>query len=120
MDTKPVIPEVVEYADGILHELHETLVVRGRNYADIRENSQVFATLMSNLGVDRPHGMSDTDFHCLANICTKLARMTTGSRLHEDNWLDLAGYAILALADIRQTKARKAKPCFHDYQTSAE
>ena len=86
------------------------LVERGANYADIADNSASFAALMAVQGIDKPRDMSDVEFHCLANISTKLARMSTGSRTHEDNWVDIANYAVLALACLRRETMKKDTP----------
>lgn len=82
--------------------MKRVLVNRGASYADISDNSEVFAKLMKALGIQPPPGMGDVEFHCISNICGKLAR-STASRTHEDNWVDMANYAILQLADLRRT-----------------
>jgi hypothetical protein len=103
----PVIPEpkdLFQHLDDILAEMKEVLVVRGRSYADIRENSAPFAALMGALGVEPTQGFTEVQFHCLSNIATKLARFVSGNRNHEDNLLDAANYILLMLADMRRTK----------------
>ena len=87
--------------EKILKELNLVLVERGKNYSDIRENSQTFDALMQRLGVD-PGPIHAVPFHCLSNIVTKLARLQASDWKHQDSWLDIAGYAILALANIRR------------------
>ena len=95
---KDILPAECE---KILKELNLVLVERGKNYSDIRENSQTFDALMRELGVD-PGPISAVPFHCLSNIVTKLARLQASDWKHQDSWLDIAGYAILALANIRR------------------
>ena len=90
--------------------MERVLVERGANYADIADNSASFAALMAVQGIDKPRDMSDVEFHCLANISTKLARMSMGSRTHEDNWVDIANYAVLALACLRRENVKKDTP----------
>lgn len=87
--------------------MRTVLVERGANYADIADNSCVFTTIMEAMGVKRPEGMTEVEFHCMSNIATKMARLATGNRQHEDNWTDLANYAVLQLADMRRTKKAK-------------
>ena len=88
---------------AILTELHNTLVERDGNYADIRDNSRTFGEIVEALGLLRPTNTawSATQVHCISNIVTKLARLSTGDTSHQDSWLDIAGYAILALAATR-------------------
>lgn len=100
--TKTLVPEIAK----ILVELQDILVERGSNYADIEDNSQVFAELMTSLGVAVPEHMPNFMYHCLSNIATKLARASTGDPRHEDTWLDIANYSILLLACIRRDKKR--------------
>ena len=57
----------------------------------------------------RPGGMTPTDFHCLSNVATKLARYTTGDRDHEDSILDPANYLVLMAAVKRRTRAEGSR-----------
>jgi hypothetical protein len=93
---------LLDFAAQILTTMHDTLVVRGRTYADIADNSRVFAEAMSALGIYPPKNMSDVEFHCISNICTKLARQAVGQTFHEDNWIDIANYAVLIAAHMRR------------------
>ena len=90
----------------ILDDMRTTFVDRGANYADIADNSVIFTQVMQAMGVRLPEGMTAVEFHCLANISTKLCRIASayaiGGKPHQDNWLDMAGYAMLSLADIRR------------------
>ena len=92
------------YLARVLKDMGDILVDRGANYSDIAENSEVFSALMQASGIIIPPSMSSVEFHCLTNIYTKLARMASGARDHEDNWVDIANYAVLALADLRRRK----------------
>lgn len=100
-------PSILTYAGDVLGQMQSVLVERGASYADIADNSRVFATILRNMGVTVPEGMSDTEFHCIANIATKLARRAVGDPAHEDTWVDIANYAVLQLADMRRTKDMK-------------
>lgn len=93
---------ILEHASKALADMQTVLVERGGSYADIADNGRVFRSLMESLGIQIPVGMTDVEFHSLSNICTKLARLTTGSRDHQDNWVDIANYATLQLADMRR------------------
>jgi hypothetical protein len=99
--------DIISASSGVLDDMRRVLVERGATYADIADNSRVFSALMLSLGVRPPDHMTPTQFHCLANICTKLARVTTGDWLHEDSYLDIANYAVLILADIRRNRRSK-------------
>lgn len=41
---------------------------------------------------------------CLNMICFKIARAMNGNQMHEDHWLDVAGYAEIALEEIKREK----------------
>jgi hypothetical protein len=91
---------IINIADETLAKMQYILVERGATYSDISDNSAVFAQIMRAMGVVTPEGMSDTEFHCMANIATKLARIASGDRRHQDSWLDMANYAVLNLSNI--------------------
>ena len=80
---------------------------RGGTYGDIDDNSATFAHMMHGVGITTPAEMTNTQFHCMSNISTKLARLATTNFVHEDSWLDLANYAILALASLQRSKHGK-------------
>lgn len=100
-----VIPKTLfQHIEDILGEMHVVLVERGANYADIKDNSTPFKGVMESLGIQVPEGMTDVEFHCMSNIATKLARFASGNRQHEDNFVDIANYTVLMLADLRRRK----------------
>lgn len=47
---------------------------------------------------------SETRKEALDNICQKIARVVNGDQFYEDNWVDIQGYAKLALDYIREHK----------------
>lgn len=95
---------IFEYAANSLRDMANILIERGAQYSDIADNSKVFTQIMEAMGVVRPAGMTEVEFHCLANIATKMSRIAVGNRGHQDNWLDLANYATLQLSDIRRNQ----------------
>ena len=94
--------------DQILAQAHQVLVERGQNYADIRDNSKAFATILRLFGFVPPAGMTDTTWHCLSNIATKMARMSAGDLTHEDTMVDSANYWVLMLAAMRLANGQNA------------
>lgn len=105
MANKTDIGDITPYADGVLNQMREVLVDRAGSYADIADNSNVFHLLQQAIGVVPAVGMGRVQQHVLSNICTKLARLSSPSEVgfnHEDSWLDIANYAVLALAHIRR------------------
>jgi len=93
------------YLDKALADMREVLVERGKNYADIADNSRVFTQIMTALGVKLPDGMTETQYHCFSNIATKMARYATGNKGHDDNFVDMANYGVLMMADTRRGTA---------------
>lgn len=90
----------------MIGQLAETLVGRGDSYADIEVNSEIYCAIMKAQGVQFPSA-NDTAMHCHANIATKLARLGSSGFSHHDSVLDIAGYAILWLADLKRRDWRE-------------
>lgn len=79
-------------------EVSDTIASRGSAYGDYSEMAEVaqgFKKVMQSTP-----GWSDvlTPGHreALELIATKMARILNGNPYHDDTWLDIAGYAILA------------------------
>lgn len=74
----------------------ETLVERGRNYGDFRENfaaiQEIKKTLRKGAGwADMPPERREA----LEMIAVKMGRLVSGDSGHADSWHDIAGYARL-------------------------
>jgi DNA-binding Xre family transcriptional regulator len=79
--------------------LKEMLAERGSTYGDFAELATVAQDLKNVLTNDE---MNAVQRECMELICTKLARIVTGNPNYADNWLDIAGYAQLAVDDINR------------------
>lgn len=79
----------------MINQIQETINERGKNYGDfedIAEMSQKLkAVLLSGKAEIKPHQKEAGEM-----ICVKLARIFAGCNPdYEDNWRDIAGYAVL-------------------------
>ncbi|MDP8051014.1 DUF6378 domain-containing protein [Pasteurella atlantica] len=76
--------------------IQETLKNRGNNYGSFEDVAQVSQHLkgivIHNENEDQ---LTDVQREALEMICVKLARISMGDPDYEDNWRDIAGYAIL-------------------------
>lgn len=109
------IPASIEdHCEIILKQLHNTLVERGANYGSFFANSftmenvlRTFAdtTFAQQFAIkhDLPADIAEVLANALTQIASKLSRISQ-TPMHEDFWLDIAGYAILANAALRMTK----------------
>lgn len=103
---------LLKYSLDILARMRKTLEERGASYADYRDNAAIHMTLMAAMGQGYEVGDSslpDWVVGATSQITSKLSRVAMpGGHAHGDNWLDIAGYAILALACLERDQKEKA------------
>ena len=103
---------LVLHSEAVINELMKTLVERGRSYADYEENADVHINLMNVMrgetylfATDRMTEKPTWAEGVLSQIASKMSRisMWDGHNVR-DNWVDIAGYAILATAILDRAK----------------
>ncbi len=75
----------------------DTLDQRGPVYGSFRENSRVAVSLLEVINAEqkaRTVPLPDYEYNALVMIAEKMSRILVG-KSHEDNWIDIAGYAEL-------------------------
>lgn len=79
---------------------------REQTYGSFNENAN-YAQALKELFYNSPHFSELCLEHkeSLDMIASKLARILSGGSQHEDNWLDISGYALLALEVCKQRKS---------------
>jgi hypothetical protein len=92
----PNLPgKVLENASSV--SVQSTLDQRGSVYGSFRDNSRVAISLLAVVDrcqASRTVPLLDHELNALIMICEKMSRILTG-KPHEDNWIDIAGYAEL-------------------------
>jgi hypothetical protein len=75
----------------------ELLNERQKTHGDFTENAEMSQALqrVCCTGSQFEH-MTDVQKEAMRVICAKIARIMTGDCNHNDSWLDISGYAILA------------------------
>lgn len=96
----------------VIQLLSKTLIDRGASYQDYEDNAHVHVELMNHIyGTPRfIDGWVKSRWAegALAQITSKLSRIAMREgELHADNWIDIAGYAILAAAILDRQTHRK-------------
>ena len=96
-------------------EINEVLGARGAVYGSYSEicdvtrvmRDKVEAAIHSNPKYDKlPNDVKHTIVESIGMILHKIARVAVGDPLHLDNFVDIAGYATLAVEEIeKQTEA---------------
>lgn len=86
--------------------IQQTIAQRGKQYGDFTDTAITAQKMKGLLFNDVPDDFyTPRQREALEMICTKLARISTGNDpSYEDNWRDIAGYAVLGggLDDNRQ------------------
>ena len=83
----------------------EVLKERQGTHGSFTENakcSQELKSIVYEYGTDNPELFSSVQREALDNICQKMARIITGNPNHVDSWVDIAGYATLAVKDLEK------------------
>ncbi|MBR0573384.1 MULTISPECIES: DUF6378 domain-containing protein [Pasteurellaceae] len=78
--------------------VQQTIVDRGAVYGDFCETAYISQKLKGALktgNLDKEIRITTQQREALEMICVKIARIVTGDPNYEDNWRDIAGYAML-------------------------
>lgn len=88
-----------------MNEIETILSDRGRTHGAFSMNAKVSQDFKEIL---RKHptyfALPNEHKEALDNIFQKIARVLNGNLFHEDNWIDIIGYAQLALDYVRENK----------------
>jgi hypothetical protein len=81
----------------------DVLAERSKTHGDFEDNARTMQKLKhvirkANNWVD----LSDVQKEALDMICVKIGRIVTGNPYEPDHWLDISGYATLALREIQK------------------
>jgi hypothetical protein len=83
-------------------DVNSVLQERGNRYGKFEDNARISQDLKDVCtGGQELHPVFK---EALDNICQKIARVVNGDQFYEDNWVDIQGYAKLALDYIREHK----------------
>lgn len=83
-------------------EIEDVLQERGSRYGSFEDNARISQDLKDVCtGGQELHPVFK---EALDNICQKISRVVNGDQFYEDNWVDIIGYAQLALDYIRKHK----------------
>jgi hypothetical protein len=87
--------------------IDDILEERSHTHGDFKENAEAAQILKNTIRIYKKPGIELTPVQreALDNICQKIARIITGNPNHADNWLDVSGYATLALRELTNVKA---------------
>lgn len=80
-----------------MNELDKVLQSRGSSYGDFRAMAEKAQLLKSMI---KSESMNPAQKEVIDLICTKLARLSEGDCNNRDSWLDIAGYAQLAVVYV--------------------
>lgn len=82
----------------------EVLDIRGHKYGSFLEEARIAETIVHALETGSKYEHL-TPAHRLAvkMVAVKLARIVNGGPIYADNWVDIAGYATLALESNGET-----------------
>ncbi len=79
------------------------LVEHEKSHGSFHDNAN-YAQVLKELFCSSPHFSELCPEHkeSLDMVASKLARILSGGSQHKDNWLDISGYALLALEACKQ------------------
>ena len=78
--------------------MSDLLNERAKTHGDFAETARMSQALKSLMGTGyRYPELSDAQCEALDMIAVKIARIVSGDPNHKDTWIDIAGYATLAL-----------------------
>jgi len=96
---KVVRAPLTDFLVPVLGELSRILVDRSKDYKDFQDVSTVNQSIARSLFASVSFGgVPDSTLTAIENIRGKLARLSSSGWEHRDSWIDIAGYAILAVA----------------------
>lgn len=78
-----------------MNEIDQTLQARGSVYGPFVKNAVVSQKLKYVLEALTTAPLEEDQAEALAMICFKISRIVTGDPNYRDNWVDIAGYAML-------------------------
>jgi hypothetical protein len=82
------------------------IAARQQTHGDFRSTAWVAQTLRDAFRHELGwRDLSTVQREVLDAVAIKIARILSGDANHADHWTDIAGYAELALREIRETKA---------------
>jgi hypothetical protein len=84
-------------------DVTETLKERGSKYGDYAQQAEIIESLLSTLRKS-PNWVIMEPYQRVAlyMICLKLGRICTGDVGYDDNWRDIAGYAVLVERELNK------------------
>lgn len=85
--------------------IENVLKERGNRYGEYVDNANISQELKMILNKGKS-SLDNSHKEALHNICQKMARIVNGDPNYEDNWVDIIGYAQLALNEIGKTNVK--------------
>jgi hypothetical protein len=83
--------------------VRDTLDQRGQYYGKFRDVAELSQSIKDLYYTGNSYGKMDSDQReALDMIANKLARLLNGDPYHSDSWHDIAGYAELVAARLRE------------------
>ena len=93
--------------------MNDLLNERAKTHGDFAETARMSQALKSLMGTGyRYPELSDAQCEALDMIAVKIARIVSGDPNHKDTWIDIAGYAQLALNACTASESDPTRP--HD------
>lgn len=81
---------------------------RSQTHGDPIEQFQT-AQALKDILFSEPHDMNPVERECAQMICTKLSRAARGKAGHTDHWLDIIGYAAIAVESRHIEEQQKSE-----------
>lgn len=101
---------LLHYTAVAIENLRATLINRGGTYADFRDNARVLMDGLRASGFKGREDWPDWANGATIYIDGKQSRLAMpGAIRHRDSWLDIAGFAMLAVAIIDAEEDAKNK-----------
>ena len=79
---------------------------RGDAYGDYATQAEIARTFKREIE-KRTDKMTPTQREALDMIAVKISRLVNGDPSHRDSWVDIVGYAILAISELDRANADK-------------
>ncbi len=98
----------------------DTLAERGARYGEFIDHAGISQALKTVIFDAKPrHTLDDDMVEALEMIAHKLARICNGDPTYSDSWTDIAGYAELVAARLRQIELDRlvSRESYRDAQT---
>jgi hypothetical protein len=91
-------------------DITETLQERGKRYGPFTGHAQItqhMKEVIANSLRTRGRHLADDQREALDMICHKIGRILNGSPDYADNWIDIAGYAMLVANRLEEESATR-------------